>query len=77
MFVSDIPENKETVDSSGYYFKSNDLNSLSEAIDWLDRNPQDVQKKSAESIERVRTHYSWDVVADQLFALSDNASGTS
>jgi glycosyltransferase involved in cell wall biosynthesis len=70
VLVSDIPENKETVADAGFYFSSDNAAHLAEMIEFLDRSPQAVAEKRKSSRDRVRHHYSWDVVSDQILSLS-------
>ena len=70
VLVSDIPENKETVADSGFYFSSNDAAHLTAMIEHLDNSPLEVAQKRAASLRRARSEYSWDVVSTQLLALS-------
>jgi glycosyltransferase involved in cell wall biosynthesis len=70
VLVSNIPENQETVGDSGFYFESNDTDALSKQIEFLDSKPDEVLQKRAEALDRVRSQYSWEVVADKLLQLS-------
>jgi glycosyltransferase involved in cell wall biosynthesis len=67
--VSDIPENLEALDGSGFSFKSKNVDDLAEKLKWLLDNPQKVHDIGRKAIERVRAEYSWDVVTDKIEAL--------
>ncbi len=69
VLVSDIPENREVVNSAGFYFKTNDGEDLTKMINWLDKNPDSVVLKRGKSIERVSKYFAWNVVSKSFLDL--------
>jgi len=64
--VSDIPENLEAIGDTGFHFTSKNVDSLEQQLNWLLRHPQDVAAVSMRAKERVRLHYSWEIVTEQI-----------
>lgn len=64
--VSDIPENLEAVGDTGFHFISKSADSIKQQLNWLLRHPQDVAVAGIRAKERVRLHYSWEFVTDQI-----------
>lgn len=64
--ASDIPENREAVETFGYYFRNRDVGSLRHELNELIRQPDKVDRIRKVAREHVLTHYSWDTVADQM-----------
>lgn len=73
--ASDIPENKEAVESFGYYFKNRDAGDLSRVLNRLIENPQEVGIKKKAARRHVLEKYSWDSVADQMELLYESLIG--
>lgn len=67
--ASDIPENLEALDNSGYTFRNRDAADLYRILNELIKNPQKVEEKKMPALHHVRSSYSWDRVADQMEAL--------
>lgn len=65
VLVSDIPENRETIEDAGVTFKKNDPYDLAEKLQALIQAPEKVQKYKRLAIKRVQEHYSWEVVTDE------------
>jgi glycosyltransferase involved in cell wall biosynthesis len=64
--ASDIPENREAVESFGFTFKNRDVGDLQKMLDFLIQHPDKVAEKKKAAQEHVLTHYSWDKIADQM-----------
>jgi len=64
--VSDIPENLEAVGDAGFYFINRNIDNLEEMLNWLLRHPEEVANVNVRAKERVRTHYTWEYVTDQI-----------
>lgn len=64
--VSDIPENLEAIGDTGFHFISKNVDSLEQQLNWLLRHPQDVAAAGMRAKERVRLHYSWEIVTEQI-----------
>ena len=67
--VSDIPENLHVRDNSGFSFRSGDLSSLSERIEFLLKNAEWCQTAGRQHQTFVRSRYSWDAIADRYESL--------
>ncbi len=65
VLVSDIPENCETIGNAGFTFKANDPADLALKLQMLIESPAEVREYKRRAVERVVTHYSWDVVTDE------------
>ena len=66
VLVSDIPENIETIGDAGFSFRHGDAEDLKEKLQFLLANPSVVDTAQRKAIDRVRTHYDWDIITDRL-----------
>lgn len=64
--VSDIPENLETVGDTGFSFKVNDEKDLIKQIEYLIENQGEVIRRGGIAQERVKSHYSWNLIAAEF-----------
>ncbi len=64
--VSDIPENLEAIDHSGFTFHSGDSAHLAARIQWLLDRPEEAASAGARARARVERHYNWDRATDSL-----------
>ncbi|MEA3227186.1 MAG: glycosyltransferase family 4 protein, partial [Planctomycetota bacterium] len=64
--VSDIPENLEAIGDTGFTFVSRSIDNLAERLKRLLEHPEEVAAVSAGSKERVRRHYSWQSISEQI-----------
>ncbi len=64
--VSDIPENLEAIGDAGVHFTSTDADDLERRLRWLLDHPEEVAAVNAEAKDRVRLHYSWQSIAEQM-----------
>jgi glycosyltransferase involved in cell wall biosynthesis len=64
--VSDIPENLEAVADTGFAFNNMNVDDLEDRLSWLLDHPETVAAVSLAAKERVRQHYSWQFVSDQI-----------
>ena len=64
--VSDIPENLEPLDGTGYSFRVNSVEDLASKLQWLLENPCYVHSVETKAMEHVRSEYSWDFVTDRI-----------
>lgn len=67
--ASDIPENREALESHGYYFKNRSAGHLSEVLTRLIENPDQVMAKKKSARRHVLDNYSWDSIADKMETL--------
>jgi glycosyltransferase involved in cell wall biosynthesis len=66
VLVSDIAENLETIGDAGFSFRHGDSGDLREKLQFLLANPDIVDKIQSKAIERVRVHYDWNKITDQI-----------
>lgn len=76
VLVSDIPENRETIGDAGITFKKNDANDLALKLQALVESPAEVKEYKLRAVNRVLTHYSWDVITDEYERLFCKLSKT-
>jgi len=67
--VSDIPENRDPLNSLGYTFKNGDINDLAKKMQYLIENNEAVIKIKQSTKSYVLQNYSWDKIAQQLESL--------
>lgn len=70
--VSDIPENLEAIADTGFHFVNKNVDSLAELLNWLLDHPQEVAIAGIRAKERVRRHYSWDLVTAKMERLYES-----
>jgi len=71
--VSDIPENLEAIENTGFSFKNKDINDLAEKIKYIINHPDKVKNKGALAKERVEKNYNWDVIVDGVLEVYQKA----
>jgi glycosyltransferase involved in cell wall biosynthesis len=64
--VSNIPENLEALNSSGYSFKNMNTKDLSEKLNYLINDPVSVQSVKEKAKSYVLQNHSWDQIADDF-----------
>jgi glycosyltransferase involved in cell wall biosynthesis len=64
--VSDIPENLETIGDAGFSFRHGNIEDLREKLQFLLAHPEAVDKIQMKAIDRIRMHYDWNKITDQL-----------
>lgn len=64
--ASDIPPNREALGNCGYTFKNGDIGSLRQILQKLIDNPSLVSAEYEKSIQRVKSEYDWERVADKF-----------
>jgi glycosyltransferase involved in cell wall biosynthesis len=64
VIASDIPENLEVIEDSGYPFRNKDINHLQEVMVMLLENPKLVTEAGEKAIQRVAEEYNWAHIAD-------------
>lgn len=71
--VSDIPENKEVIDYTGFTFKNKNVADLMGKLNALLRNPEVVKNMGALERERVASEYNWRKIVDKVKEVYNNA----
>jgi len=66
VLVSDIPENLETIGDAGFSFRHGDSEDLRRKLQFLLANPDLVDKMQTKAVERVKKHYDWNMITDQM-----------
>jgi len=64
--VSDIPENLEAIADAGIHFKSGNVDDLERCLRRLLDHPEEVAAVNAGAKERIRQHYSWGAISEQM-----------
>jgi len=64
--VSDILENLEAIGNAGFYFANGNVDELVCRLHWLLQNREQVEAVSVEAKERIRQHYSWQSISEQI-----------
>lgn len=67
--VNGIPANRETVGEAGFTYAPGDTDDLRHQWQQLVDDPDRVAAARAAAVNRIRQHYTWEIVADQLIAL--------
>jgi len=75
VLTSDIPENKEVVEGSGYTFHRGDQADLERMLDLLIRDPELRRQAATGGRERIQTQYLWPVIARSIEAAYYQALG--
>jgi glycosyltransferase involved in cell wall biosynthesis len=64
--VSDIPENLEAIGDAGFHFTSKNIDDLSDRLRWLLDHYEEVEAVNFGAKERIRQHYSWQSISEQI-----------
>ena len=64
--VSDIPENLEAIGDAGFHFANKDVDDLADRLSWLLEHREDVASVNIKAKERIRQHYSWQSISEQM-----------
>ncbi len=66
ILVSDIQENRETIDRAGLIFKSKSSKDLEEKLAYLLKHPELIEEKGKEARARVKKYYNWNIIARDI-----------
>lgn len=67
VLASDIPENRETIDDTGFLFRRGDVRDLGRMLNLLISNVGGIRARSAEKARlRIRENYLWESVAAEI-----------
>ena len=64
--VSDIPENLEAIGDVGFHFISKNVDDLEGRLRWLLEHSGEVASVNIGAKERIRQHYSWQSISEQI-----------
>ena len=64
VLISNIPENMEVAEECSVNFRSKDVDDLRVKLEFLIRNPAEVERYGEKAREHILSHYSWDTVAE-------------
>ena len=73
ILVSDIPENLEAIEDTGFNFKNKDVNNLINKINYIINHPDEVKSKGTLAKEKVEKNYNWDVIIDDVLEVYQKA----
>jgi glycosyltransferase involved in cell wall biosynthesis len=66
VLASDIPENREAVESAGFTFRAGDAADLADRLKFLISNPAVREAAGRSAKLRIREHYQWSRVAEEV-----------
>jgi glycosyltransferase involved in cell wall biosynthesis len=66
VIASDVPENREVVDGTGFTFKRGDAKDLAERLQFLIANPAVRQAAGRMARKRIQENYQWQAIAEQI-----------
>ena len=66
VLASDIPENKETLGSCGFYSRRNSLDDLEKKLTYLLKNPRILKSMGERAQNRVRNNFDWEKIVKQV-----------
>jgi glycosyltransferase involved in cell wall biosynthesis len=75
VLASDVPENVELIADAGFTFRAGDVNDLREKLNLTLSDATLRERMGRRGGERVRQHYLWDGVANQMSALYCSLAG--
>jgi len=64
--VSDIPANLEAIGDAGFQFANKNVDDLADRLRWLIKHRDEVEAVNAGAKERIRQHYSWQSICEQI-----------
>ena len=64
--VSDIPENLEAIGDAGFHFINKNVDDLADRLRWLLEHSGEVASVNVGAKERIRRHYSWQSISEQM-----------
>ena len=64
--VSDIPENLEAIGDAGFHFANRNVDDLAGRLRWLLEHSEEVTSVNVGAKERIRQHYSWQSISEQV-----------
>lgn len=64
--VSDITENLEAIGDAGFSFMNKNVDDLTDRLRWLLEHREQVASVNAGAKERIRQHYSWQSISEQI-----------
>jgi len=69
VLISDIPENMETIDHSGFSFRSGNVIDLRKKMRHLLDNPKEVERKGGLAKKFIKEYFNWDNIVDSTIKL--------
>jgi glycosyltransferase involved in cell wall biosynthesis len=64
--VSDIPPNLEAIGDAGFCFANKNEDDLTSRLRWLLEHPAEAEAVNVGAKERIRQHYSWESISEQI-----------
>lgn len=75
VLTSNVPENREAVEETGFTFRRGDVSDLADRLRFLIANPAVRKAAGAAAKNRVRERYQWDSIAEQIEEVYFEAMG--
>ncbi|MFH0840586.1 MAG: glycosyltransferase family 4 protein [bacterium] len=72
--VSDIQENKEAVQETGFVFKNKNIDDLTEQLNYVLNNPAEVKTKGLEARQRIEEVFNWSAIAKNMIKVYKSVS---
>ncbi|MDD4995642.1 MAG: glycosyltransferase family 4 protein [Patescibacteria group bacterium] len=69
VLISDIPENLETIDHSGFSFRSGNVTDLRQKMEYLLANPAMVKHKGARAKKFIGEFFNWEKIVESIEGL--------
>ncbi len=66
VLISDIPENLEAIDHSGFSFKNKNIEDLYEKLVYLLDFPEGVKRRGEQGFQFIKKHFNWDRIVEQV-----------
>jgi glycosyltransferase involved in cell wall biosynthesis len=66
VLTSDVPENREAIEGSGFCFKAGDASDLADRLRFLIANPAIREAAGRNARKRIEEHYQWQQIAEEI-----------
>lgn len=73
VLISNIPENLEAIDHSGFSFETKDVNDLYEKLVYLLNFPEGVKRRGEHGLKFIKEHFDWDKIVVEVEKLYKNS----
>lgn len=69
VLISDIPENLEAIDHSGFSFKTQNVDDLYQKLVYLFDFEEGVKKRGKQGLQFIKKHFNWDKIVNEVEAV--------
>ena len=74
VLTSNIPENLEVIEDTGFTFENKNVEDLAEKLRYLLRHPATVKAREGFGHERVKKHYNWENITKEITVLYEQVA---